>query len=35
VMKFYGELDGSNRQNMLQYIMENYNDEQKIPLIEG
>lgn len=35
VMKFYGELDGTNRQKMLQYIMENYNDEQKIPLIEG
>ena len=35
VMKFYGELDGSNRQKMLKYIMENYNDEQKIPLIEG
>lgn len=34
VMKFYGELDGTNRQKMLQYIMENYNDEQKIPLIE-
>lgn len=35
VMKFYGELDGSNRQKMLKYIMENYNDEQRIPLIEG
>jgi hypothetical protein len=33
LMKFYGELDGSNRQKMLKYIMENYNDEQKIPLI--
>ena len=30
MMKFYGELDGSNRQKMLRYIMENYNDEQKI-----
>lgn len=35
IMKFYGELDGSNRQKMLTYIMENYDDEQKIPLIEG
>ena len=34
VMKFYGELDGTNRQKMLKYIMENYNDEQRIPLLE-
>ena len=33
LMKFYGELDGLNRQKMLKYIMENYNDEQKIPLV--
>jgi hypothetical protein len=33
-MKFYGELDGTNRQKMLKYIVENYSDEQKIPLIE-
>ena len=34
MMQFYGELDGTNRQKMLKYIVENYNDEQKIPLIE-
>jgi hypothetical protein len=27
-------LDGSNRQKMLKYIIENYNGEQKIPLFE-
>jgi hypothetical protein len=32
-MKFYAELDGTYRQKMLVYIMENYNDECKIPLL--
>ena len=30
MMKFYGELDSSNRKLMLEYIVNNYNDEQKI-----
>lgn len=30
VAKFYSELDGENRKAMLQYIIENYNDEQKL-----
>ena len=30
VMKFYGELDSTYRKQMLNYIIENYNDEQKI-----
>ena len=34
IMKFYGELDGSNRNLMLNYIIDNYNDEQRIPLNE-
>lgn len=34
VMKFYAELDGTYRQKMLEYIMGNYNDECKIPLLE-
>jgi hypothetical protein len=34
LMKFYAELDGSYRQMMLKYIMENYNDECKIPLFQ-
>ena len=33
LMKFYAELDGTYRQMMLKYIMENYNDECKIPLL--
>lgn len=33
VMKFYAELDGTYRQMMLKYIMENYNNECKIPLL--
>lgn len=28
--KFYAELDGNNRQLLMQWIMENYNDEQKL-----
>lgn len=32
VMKFYGELDGSNRNLMLNHIIDTYNDEQRIPL---
>ena len=34
MMKFYGELDGSNRNLMLNYIIDNYNGEQRIPLNE-
>ena len=34
IMKFYGELDGSNRNLMLNYIIDNYNGEQRIPLNE-
>lgn len=34
VMKFYGELDGSNRNLMLNHIIDTYNDEQRIPLNE-
>lgn len=30
MMKFYGELDSTHRKEMLTYIMENYDDEQKI-----
>ena len=33
LMKFYAELDGTYRQMVLKYIMENYNDECKIPLL--
>lgn len=32
LMKFYGQLDGSNRNLMLNYIMDTYNDEGRIPL---
>lgn len=30
VIKFYTELDSEHRSKMLAYIMENYNDEQRI-----
>ena len=30
LMAFYAELDGNNRQLLMQWIMENYNDEQKL-----
>lgn len=34
IMKFYGELDGSNRNLMLNHIIDTYNGEQRIPLNE-
>ena len=27
---FYGELDMNNRKKMMQWVMDNYNDEQKL-----
>ena len=32
IVKFYTELDSDHRSKMLAYIVENYNDEQKIRL---
>ena len=34
IMYLYGELDGDNRNLMLNYIIGNYNGEQRIPLNE-
>lgn len=31
IPKFYAELDWENRTKMMQWVMDNYNDEQKIP----
>ena len=30
VPAFYGELDMNNRKKMMQWVMDNYNDEQKL-----
>lgn len=30
MMRFYGELDGENRRLLLEWVMSNYSDEQKI-----
>lgn len=31
---FYGELDWSSRKKLMEWVMDNYNDEQKIPFKE-
>ena len=30
LMAFYGELDGNNRKLLLEWVLNNYNDEQKL-----
>ena len=30
LMAFYGELDGTNRKRLMEWVLENYNDEQKL-----
>lgn len=35
LLAFYAELDSSNKVKLLQYIVENYNDEQKLRIEEA
>ena len=35
IPSFYGQLDNNNRKKMMQWVMENFNDEQSLYFKEG